>query len=248
MNTKISFFTVFWSQNIDERIRNIEFSSAKNDNLVEFLKKKGLNCSSTVFDFSKEKKIKGSVHFPYDDDVFYKTKKMNTAIKYLIENENPDYICFFDADVFLSDNHYEDFFNLTNNLKNKYFFVAQSVFDITESSVPFIDFNRIAVNLDEISYSVREISGLGGFFLIKTSDLYDIGGFDERFIVWGGEDNDLCSRLLRSGIEREYVKFNFYHLPHKKLSDGITLNEQYNKQLYILYHDKTNKRSSSLNS
>jgi len=248
MNKKISFFTVFWSQNFDERIKNIKFSSEKNKNLVKFLNEKGFDCNITIFDFSEDKKIDHSIHYPFDSNTFFKSKKMNTAIKYLIENENPEFICFFDADVFLSDNQYDGFLNFVNNLNDNHFFVAQKVFDISDNSVFLINFDENKINLNEISHSIREISGLGGFFLIKTSKLYEIGGFDERFVVWGGEDNDLCSRLLRTGMERKYVEFDFYHLPHKKLSENISSNDDYKKQLNILYNDKTNKRPSSLNS
>jgi predicted glycosyltransferase involved in capsule biosynthesis len=172
---------------------------------------------------------------------------MNTAIKYLIENENPEFICFFDADVFLSDNQYDQFLNIVNNLNDNDFFVAQKVLDISDDSVFLINFDEIKINLNEISYSIRKISSLGGFFLIKTSKLYEIGGFDERFVVWGGEDDDVSLRLIRTGMEKKFVEFDFYHLPHKKLSDGIKSNDDYKKQLIILHHDKTNIRPSSLN-
>lgn len=42
-----------------------------------------------------------------------------------------------------------------------------------------------------------------------------IGGFDEEFIGWGGEDEDMANRLLRMGVPfRALPECNVYHLDH----------------------------------
>jgi GT2 family glycosyltransferase len=45
---------------------------------------------------------------------------------------------------------------------------------------------------------------LGGFLLLRREMLVELGGFDERFRLYG-EDIDLCYRAARAGWERWYV-------------------------------------------
>ena len=44
-------------------------------------------------------------------------------------------------------------------------------------------------------------------------------GFNEKYIGWGGEDNDLWLRLRRSGIKPQEVKVHPYHLWHAYYGD-----------------------------
>ncbi len=47
-------------------------------------------------------------------------------------------------------------------------------------------------------------------------DLFEVNGFDEHFVGWGGEDSDLGSRLYHLGRVRKFVRFHavVYHLNH----------------------------------
>lgn len=56
--------------------------------------------------------------------------------------------------------------------------------------------------------------GLGYF---HRDNFYKIGGFNENFIGWGGEDIDFYDRLEKIGIERSVIlniKDFVYHIPH----------------------------------
>lgn len=243
---KISFFSAFWSNNNHERLRNVKFSSEKINDLVDFLYEKGVDCNFTLFDFSEKKQIEDSVHFPYDPKSYDRSKKMNICIKYLIEKENPEFICQFDSDIFVDEKNYQKFFDLIQNATRDEFYIAQ-VFDISEMSLPFINFSTFKVDTSKLMYTVRNITGLGAVFLTKTSNIKDIGGFDERFTVWGGEDDDLADRLLKTNKKRKFFNFNFYHLPHKSLGVGIEKNSDYIKQVNIWKTDKSIFRPSILN-
>jgi GT2 family glycosyltransferase len=41
---------------------------------------------------------------------------------------------------------------------------------------------------------------LGGFFSIHRQDIERVNGYDENFVGWGGEDEDLGIRLVRKGV------------------------------------------------
>ncbi|WP_228994901.1 condensation domain-containing protein [Streptomyces sp. DH8] len=56
-----------------------------------------------------------------------------------------------------------------------------------------------------------------GGALWARSDAYDdVGGFDERFEGWGGEDEDITRRLRRSGDFRRYGDAPLLHLDHPR--------------------------------
>ena len=243
---KISFFTAFWSNDNFERLRNISFTKEKIEDLCDYLYDNGIDCNFTIFDFSEKKQINESVHIPYDKNSYDRSKKVNMCMKYLIDKENPEIICQFDSDIFLEKKHYKYFYDLIKNLNNNDFYIA-SVFDISEMSLPIIDFKNMEVDLTKVIYSVRNITGLGAVFLTNTSNLTNVGGFDERFKVWGGEDDDLADRLMKTGKNRKFFPFNFYHLPHTSLGKNIEKNPDYIDQVRIWKTDTSVIRPSYLN-
>ncbi|MFI2645918.1 glycosyltransferase [Streptomyces sp. NPDC018610] len=55
----------------------------------------------------------------------------------------------------------------------------------------------------------------GGCVLVTHDRFTSVGGFDERFVGWGGEDRDLINRLERAGgVERQPGKL--LHLMHER--------------------------------
>ena len=59
---------------------------------------------------------------------------------------------------------------------------------------------------------------LGGFLLLRRSMLEELGGFDERFRLYG-EDIDLQYRAMRAGWERWYVPTAVVRHEHKAETD-----------------------------
>jgi hypothetical protein len=59
---------------------------------------------------------------------------------------------------------------------------------------------------------------LGGFLLLRRSMLDELGGFDERFRLYG-EDIDLQYRAMRAGWERWYVPAGVVRHEHKAETD-----------------------------
>ncbi|MDJ1018326.1 MAG: glycosyltransferase [Paracoccaceae bacterium] len=71
---------------------------------------------------------------------------------------------------------------------------------------------------------LRPSWGEGGCNLFNRSDVLEIGGFDTRFIDYGGEDNDLCQRLRRYGKRVEVFQSDSVlherHLPSDAKAKG----------------------------
>ncbi|MGR5064104.1 glycosyltransferase [Photobacterium sp. DNB22_13_2] len=57
--------------------------------------------------------------------------------------------------------------------------------------------------------------------LVKTESLREVGGFDEAFTSWGGEDAELALRLFKSNASFAlYRDYDALHLPHEKYASA----------------------------
>lgn len=74
-------------------------------------------------------------------------------------------------------------------------------------------------------------------------DLIKVNGFDEQYMGWGREDNDLAIRVLRLGVQRKNIKFCAvaYHLYHRENKRDETLNR--NDELLRLVQTTTRIKS-----
>lgn len=80
------------------------------------------------------------------------------------------------------------------------------------------DYERL--NFDKsYPYPVNSISESGGLIAVPRHAMYEIGGFDEYFKVWGVEDMDLKKRLRKIGLTRKVLSieeaptFHQWHPP-----------------------------------
>jgi len=61
-------------------------------------------------------------------------------------------------------------------------------------------------------------------------DLVAVNGYDERFVGWGREDNDILLRAFRAGLKRRDIRFAGLatHIYHRELQpDGINPNDRW---------------------
>jgi len=75
-------------------------------------------------------------------------------------------------------------------------------------------------------FSLNAIQGCNQSFW--KSDLVEVNGFDERFNTWGGEDTELCARLINLGVKRNYIRNAAIamHLAHPSRSCDMNLANQ----------------------
>lgn len=59
---------------------------------------------------------------------------------------------------------------------------------------------------------------LGCNMAFWRKDLIKVNGYNEEFVGWGKEDNDLTRRLLNAGVKLRFIKFGaiVYHLHHNE--------------------------------
>lgn len=61
----------------------------------------------------------------------------------------------------------------------------------------------------------RPLRGYAGRLAIRTQDFIKIGGYDETFDTWRGEDIDAAQRMLRLGFRMKFIPNSFLNvIPH----------------------------------
>lgn len=242
---KISINIPFW-ESVRERTENIYFIRHHLEKFKSFLNKNGVICDLNVFDFSENNVIPNSIHIPFPPRSFRKSEKINHILQYNCDNICPDIYCQFDSDIFFDSEMFPKLLNIIKNFDYNKFYVSD-VYDIPMSHRHMIDYtnNQIPNN---IPLSKRYVYGLGGTYLVSFDKIYEIGGYDERFRYWGGEDDDIANRLVRFGLSRYDYDCKLYHLPHPNSITHLDQpTEEYEKRIEKVYSDYSIYRGTMLN-
>jgi hypothetical protein len=90
-----------------------------------------------------------------------------------------------------------------------------SVYDLFE-----VDLNNISFlinNFLPISRPSRSGFYAGGVVILHRGVFEKLGGWDERFVGWGGEDDQFNTKLIKLKVSKFVNQTSFaYHLPHPK--------------------------------
>jgi hypothetical protein len=232
---KIIVNQIFWVSDDSDRVRNILFTSVKNKEMVQYLKNKGLDIEYNLYDFSPTKFIpyEDVIHIPTDKK-FYKSWKINRVIE---KCRDYDYIINIDADVFLLDDNYDYIYDILSNLnKTDNKFYVSNLLDLINPKE--INFAKRIINKSNLKFYERYVNSLGPFYIVEVKKIFDIGGFDENFTVWGGEDDNMSERLVSYGLIKETLKSKPIHLPHKNNNYEVVNSDEYKEQIKILENKK----------
>lgn len=112
-------------------------------------------------------------------------------------------VLVYDIDLIIEKN----FFSKLSVFNFENFFYTFSCFYLPQN----FDVNRKIVERDGIHYDQNYV-GLCG---VKKEYLDRIDGFDEYFMVWGGEDDDLYLRLSSTGLKRKQIKATDHFVFHQ---------------------------------
>jgi predicted glycosyltransferase involved in capsule biosynthesis len=221
----ISLNMKFWDDGHPDstRIRNVKFSWNKLKNLTKYLQNNGINTESTLYDFSPKQIITDSVHIPYPLGVYKKAEKTNIILK---DKKNYDFFMMIDCDAFFYEQDYETLLNLIKGL-NKGDVCTFDLAKLEDNVSDYIVDDTFIISKANWSYAysgAREngplrhhTGGLGGVYLSDTELLLSLGGFDEKYEGWGGEDGDMMGRIYYTDIPHSIKPTNTFapfHLPH----------------------------------
>ena len=154
------------------------------------------------------------VHFDNPNGTFHKTKTLNS----LYELSETPYIAAWDSDVLV---HPENVLDAVSNLRsNKMDFIYP--FDNRIYDVPRRFISKLLksgnikdiVNKDCIDRKIDLITGC--LFMFNKQKLSELGMENEKFIGWGGEDDERYERILKLGGNISYLidRGPVYHIRH----------------------------------
>jgi len=239
---KVSINLPFWYTKQD-RLDNLESTYLMLKDLESFLLFKGIDISVNVFEFSFDKQyFTKSIYLPVEGE-FNKSLKLNTALKYLKENNKPDIVSFNDSDCFVNKPDYDKVEKLIKEFDKKYFYCNNFI-----KLAPNIGINKETLEFDKKFYSFKYMGGLqqalGGMWFADFNTIYEIGGFDERYVNWGGEDQDIGKRLVLKGVTPKLLPYKCFHLYHENApSKSLDIGEQ----MELFKNDNSIVRKSLLN-
>ncbi|MBL3589731.1 MAG: glycosyltransferase [gamma proteobacterium endosymbiont of Lamellibrachia anaximandri] len=134
------------------------------------------------------------------------------------------YIVTTDADIIFSPPSYTEVVKFLDSNPNALYLIqcrdlpeeydARAIEDILRSKAKTNDW---WLTLDRASI-IRPRWGMGGFAAFARDKFVEINGYDERMMIWGGEDNDFAKRFRRSGYPIRWLSSNktrIYHIWHE---------------------------------
>ena len=125
------------------------------------------------------------------------------AFNYASKNTTKKTLVFADADIFLEKEGFIECFNATNDFEA----ITPNKLEISNVSIDQ-DTNEIQF-LNE-----RKLHSFAGGMLIVTRDAFEkIGGWDERFEGWGGED-DALTHVVYNRLKSKSFNLPNFHIDH----------------------------------
>lgn len=230
----------FWDDGMPEstRIRNVNFSWSELKKFTNFLKSKNIVVDSTLYDFSPEKIISDANHIPYPLGVYKKAEKTNIILK---EKSEFDFFMMVDCDAFFYEKDYDLFYELFVSLE----LGDVITFDLAKLedrvSEYIIDGSFVVENADwsyaysgprEVGPLTHHLGGLGGVYICDTNLLLELGGFDEKYEGWGGEDGEMMDRIWNTNLHHRFrptKNFAPFHLPHFSDWGNINYSKRFTK-------------------
>lgn len=208
MSKRILLFQIFWTDGHVPctRTQNIKYTKTRNLELVNYLKSEGIDIDYKLYDYSPQRCIEDSFHIPYPKGIYKRAEKINNIVQ---NNKDYDYMFSIDADAFF---HEQDFEKIKHRLDN----IPDNVIALYDMAKLTPDTSGRVIEgdvfnlFDEDYYYIfsgqlkqgkpleGSTGGLGGCCLFDAELFRGVGGFDEKYVSWGGEDVELLDRIQKT--------------------------------------------------
>lgn len=236
MNNKIIINILYWDAGEKARLDNTNLSWYYLNRMVAEAAKDDLIIEPFLFDFSEEKVLEDAIHIPYPKGEYKRSEKINKVIRH--HGGYDGYFAIMDSDLIIKESDYEKFFYFIKTLKPKRFYTF-GLDDV--NSYNGIDFENKKIEFEKVTFEPRILEpDLGALFLIHIDALCRVGGFDESFTVYGGEDNKISYALQDLGYIKNILPMNPLHLPHESLFSKVVNTAEYKIQYEKVLASKKN--------
>ena len=202
-----------------------------------------------------------------DEQLKYIIKKYNDKIKILnLNNINVlfnrswllnvglrqmtnEYFLACDIDIILEPNFSNKFNSVQKYLKNNTVYSCSS-FGYIENNINWKNFSY-PDQYDKYKKKLSKRNG-NGILICKKNILIEINGYNEKFQVWGYEDEDLINRLKKyKDIKFDLGYFHCLHQPHMTAGPAILNDKEIkakikNNEIYSSKNKHNNKNWGSL--
>jgi hypothetical protein len=221
MSYDFSLAMVHWGDK-PERVRNARVAWNNLKDMTRYLQVTGVNCEARLYDFSPQQVMPEAIHLPFPAGTYEKCAKINRILQLHLDDpvcDEPEHIGLFDSDFMVQEC---DWYTLIENLR--YYERTQPAVLLfqpgyVQSPMTLTD-DGLHLDSTKTRICKQETPTGGRFFVVPFRGLVNIGGFDERFKVWGAEDHDVVRRLNRSGIRTQIAAnmliVHLYHRPEKR--------------------------------
>jgi len=174
-----------------------------------------------------------NVNYEYikDGELLHRTKMLNDGMK----KSTRKFVASYDCDVAFVPSAIHDTLQVLREGKSIYVLPYNGVSidiqkELRNNFMTDFDFSILPCYEPSIplytkgpNYEVVHNRGLGGAVFFEKEQFLANGGYNEKFISWGWEDNELFSRFTTLGypIARIGGKINLYHFNHHRHVDSV---------------------------
>lgn len=176
-----------------------------------------------------------------ENNLFCRSLCLNTGYK----NRKHDYIIFSDNDCVVD-------INILKNIKE---FIKipivipfnKPLFNLTEAQTIEFIANHETFNMNRADLIERGCMSNGGVLFINAKVYWDLGGYDPRFIGWGGED-DAFHEKVKHFYKIVRPNSRMLHLNHSKATHSSVTNPFYNNnyKMYVEYRKATKEATENI--
>lgn len=160
-------------------------------------------------------------------EIFHKTLLNNVGIR----NANTEYIGTTDADILF----HPDFISTLKKHLSSNIFVESRVMYLKQPIVEKLYKGDINLyNIDAIKEGkIKKRTTPGAIQCMAKQQWEKCRGYDERYLLWGSEDYDLClraGRILKTIWMGENNDIMLFHQPHSKTVEQIKKDLEYQEE------------------
>jgi glycosyltransferase involved in cell wall biosynthesis len=181
------------------------------------------------------------IHVPMEG-TFHKSLLLNTGLK----NANHEYIIPYDIDLLPLNHAIDRSLNIAKSCPK----ILVSGYRLM-SDTPYYkgNPNELGFAPEDSNSAIKKQIVNGERFgvcpVFERNRLLDIGGWDERFIGWGAEDQDIIERYCDNNIEMaRFTSIAYAHLHHDH-ADGWNETDLIKKNRQLYSEKRTNKINAS---